>query len=174
MSMSNEVEDLVEIGELKGRKVTVYPIDFDEIEGTVHSITNHGILIKTTKEGNYELYPWWQVKLIVHQPKKTVAQEISSSTTKMNMSEPKEELEIVESNKTKLNEEIMNDEHEDYDWDWEDTEETRAEITDDEGDTAILVDFDTEDITVYYEKDLDLAKSIAKRTGIKKIIKEYE
>ena len=42
MSLVEDAQELIEVAELIGRKVKVYPHEYDNIEGTLHSITNHG------------------------------------------------------------------------------------------------------------------------------------
>jgi hypothetical protein len=57
--------------------------------------------------------------------------------------------------------------------DWN-TEHEDFTINNDEGEEAITVDLDNEDITVFYSKDFDLAKDIAKKLGIKHIERDYQ
>lgn len=164
-------KEFVEISELIGRVVTLYPVDFDNIEGTVHSISSHGILIKTEKEGNYELYPWWHVKCVVHETVKSKEENkkeiIGQKSTPLfsDKWEPK----ITESPKTIVTDNLP----EDYEWEWEDSdEEEEIMVTDDDGEECIDIFIDDE-IKVLLKKELDLAKKLAKALNIKSVVKDY-
>jgi hypothetical protein len=168
-------KEFVEISELIGRVVTLYPVDFDDIEGTVNAISNNGILIKTEEEGNYELYPWWQVKCVVHETvkskeenkKEIIGQKSTQFATPLYSDkwEPK----ITESPKTI----VTNNLPEDYEWDWvDDDEEEEIMVTDDDGEECIDIYIDDE-IKVLLKKELDLAKKLAKALNIKSVVKDY-
>jgi hypothetical protein len=170
MSIVETEEELVEIGELKGREVCVYLKDLDEAYGILHSITNHGVLIKLKGTGDYEMYPWWQIKAIAHFKNEEIKEETVEEISE-DLEENSEDWEpvIVRTEKSIIQDAIP----ESYDWDWED-EDVLANVYNDEGETAIEVDLDAKDIKVYYEKDLDLAKSLAKELKYKKIIRDYQ
>jgi len=159
--MIENIETLVEITELKGRKVLVISQDFEEIEGHLHAITDHGILIKTIPDGIYELFPWWQVSLVRHFPHQVKVKEKKKE-------ELEETLKIEESSKSIITENIP----EDYDWEWEDEELESFNINDGSED-VISVECHENKITVYKQEDLNLAMTLAKKLNINKLVKDY-
>lgn len=178
MGIVKDIQETIELSEMTGRTVTVYLVDFHEIEGTLHSITSHGILVKEHEHGNYEIYPWWQVKCMVHETnipqekkeEKTDLEESIDTETKNDWEQLEDvELEIVESTSSILTENIP----EDYEWEWYE-DDIEAVVTNDDGDESILVHINNEEVTVQKEKDLDLAKTLAKKLKIKKLIKDYK
>ena len=163
MSLLGETQEVVEVGELVGRKVTVYLRDFDDVLGVLHSISNHGILIKVDETGNYELYPWWQVKCIVHEIKKPIEKVM----TKPESSE--ERIKIVGTPKSIIADLLP----EDYVWDWYDEDEGDISIQDDEGEEVIRYINADKELVVYDEKDVELAKEIARKLKISEITTDY-
>jgi hypothetical protein len=168
MSFSEESQNVVEISEMVGRKVTVYFSDYEPVDGLLHSLTSHGILIKNFVDKTYEIYPWWQVKCIVHDTGEKQAMEQVKEKGNV-IEESKEwEPEITESPKTIVTDALP----EDYDWEWED-DDVEMSVTDDEGDHCMSILLDDKEIRVLYSKDLELAKKIAKALDIKSIVKDY-
>jgi len=166
--MIEETEQYVEIGEMIGRRVTVYLVDYEPVDGKLHSITSHGILVKNTEENTYEIFPWWQVKCIVHDTGKP--KETEQVKEKGNVMEESKEWkpEIIESPKTIVTDNIP----EDYDWDWEE-EDIEIIVEDNEGDTVLDIYLESEKIEVLDKKDLELAKKLARALEINSIIKDY-
>lgn len=78
MSILKDAEDLIQQGELISRHVTLTLLDMENVSGTLHTMTDHGVVIKTTK-GLYQLYPWKYVMCIEHNPnwKKDIVEEKS-------------------------------------------------------------------------------------------------
>lgn len=68
MSLIKDVEDLIQASEILGRHVNLILCDMDDVDGTLHTMSEFGIIIKTT-EGIYEFYPWRYVMCIQHNPK---------------------------------------------------------------------------------------------------------
>lgn len=67
MGIIKDIEDLVQHTELLGRHVKLTLRDMQDINGTLHTMSEFGIIIKTT-DGMYELYPWRYVMCIQHNP----------------------------------------------------------------------------------------------------------
>ena len=166
MSAIEDSESLVVIGEMIGREVRVYCVDFDPFDGILHAITNHGILVKNTDDDTYEIYPWWQVKCVVHGKSEDSGEAVARSSVPNTEDEGPE---IIESPKTI----VMDNLPEGYDWEWED-EDNEILITDDEGENSISVVIDEEYIKLLNKDDLELAKNLAKKLGYNKIVKDYE
>jgi hypothetical protein len=81
-----------------------------------------------------------------------------------------EEIQIVDTPATMIQETL----DEDYEWDWEDSDEAIALITNTEGEEVIKVDTVDDEIYVYNEKDLNTAKILARKFNIKKITRDYK
>lgn len=67
MSILKDTEDLIQQSELLSRHVTLTLLDMEGVSGVLHTMTDHGVVIKTTK-GLYQLYPWKYVMCIEHNP----------------------------------------------------------------------------------------------------------
>lgn len=170
MSLPEDSQELVEISELVGRQVTVF-IETEErsFEGKLHSLSNHGVLIKEKISESYFLFPWHVVERVIHGTPKYV-DVMAENTRQIEETTPEWNPTVVESTKSIINANTP----EDYEWDWQDSDEDIAEITDEDGETAVVIDLrDPQDVTVYMEKDFELAKTFAKQFNISKIIKEY-
>ena len=162
MSMVNDAQDLIELGELCGRKVKVYVDGYDDVIGTLHSISNHGVLIRED-DGDYYLVNWRKVVYIEHKK-----QEQKEETVREVIEEDANKIEIVDSPKTIVTDNLPNY----YEWEWID-EDVEIMVTDEDGDECIDVFLDNK-VVLLQSKDLELAKKIATKLGINRIEKDYE
>ena len=167
MSMVNDTQDLIEIGELCGRKVIISIYECNDVIGVLHSLSEHGALVREDN-GSYMLVSWRHIISIEHKKQEQSEDKIESSISSNVQSENEEKIEIVDSLKTIVTDNLPNY----YEWEWID-EDVEIMVTDEDGDECIDVFLDDK-VVLLQSKDLELAKKIATKLGINRIEKDYE
>lgn len=158
------------IHDLIGKDVTIYCINLKETEGILQSTTNDGVFIKTA--ATYELFPWNEVTCIQYDIPSNVVTKTSKTVNDIKFPE----LKITDSDSTiaiekyNIAEKILPT---NYTIDWEEENEEFL-INDDNDDEAVRVNISDEQITVYYDKDFDFAKKLAKEIKIYNIERDYQ
>jgi len=147
------------------KQVTIYCINMEDETGLLSSFDVKGVVLD--KGENIMFFPWQELTCI---EEKSPFAETQKTATK------KKEIEITCSDDHLAKEKFSKVEAmlpDGYELDW--TEEyTDFSITDDDSNETVVVDLDVEEITVFYDKDFELAKKIAEITEIYSIKKDYQ
>lgn len=156
---------MIRLDNLINKQVTIYCINMEDETGLLSSFDVNGVMLE--KKENSMFFPWQELTCI---EEKSPYAEIQKTATK------KKEIEIICSDDHLAKEKFSKVEAmlpDGYEVEW--TEEyTDFAITDDDSNETIVVDLDVEEITVFYDKDFELAKKIATTIEIYKVRKDYQ
>jgi len=171
------IDDLINISELLGREVEVYTKNRGGKHiGILHSMGEHGILIRDA--GSYRFFPWESIRDFVHYTEPpseeteapTIIGEGSSIAEDEALDKDWSPI-IVDDPLTAIAKHFPNEEYSVE----RDEDEGVINIEDGEGETAIVIDdVELKSLTVFYDKDFEMSKKIAKELKIKTIVRKYE
>lgn len=165
----------MDLSNLIGKAVNAYFVNMDEQSGVLSSFTNDGVMIKTSS--SYCFYPWQEVTCIEEQV--TPMPSLFGGAVVTGRAQKKKELNITCSDEHLNKEKYKKVEAilpEDYEIAWDDGEEdfTVFTITDDDGEEALRVDLDADEITCFYEKDFDFSKKVAQEIEVYNLKKDFQ
>lgn len=177
-SILNNGMETIEASELIGREVVIASEDYDEIVGVLHSLSDHGVLVKEKNE--YVLIPWRRIKSVVHTTKKKVPDDIGKTGAGH-----KNDTDIVVelSDRTKLIligdtcvselAQVVNRDEDDFSYALGDDGDSFI-LEDEDGDEVVEVTSSPYVMTVYQERFFKACLGIAKEFKVKKIIKDFQ
>lgn len=153
------------LNDMINKQVLIHCVNLEDENGILAHFDINGVTL--SKKYNSLFFPWQEL---------TCIEEKSPFADDQRQATKKKEIEITCSDDHLAKEKFSKVEAmlpDGYEANWNE-EYTEFIVNDDESEDAILVDLDDGEITVYYDKDFELAKKIAETIEIYSIKKDYQ